>query len=346
MDDAAAGRPIYDPRVHHVAPRLLALLAVATLAACGGAAPATTQPSSATTPAAPVPTQAATAAPPAPSAGPGVDVGSLLGGAVGVPAGTTWIRVSDQGAPFTFEVPATWTDHASGSWDESGATIGVVLAAGPATSKLGTDFSVPGIAIGLAADAGGRTPRQVVERDNAYGGACTPGPVQDASQAAATTAYQLWACGASGGLLLVMAIASPGDPGLIEIVFQGTSEADLGYLQHIIGSLAGAAPQATTAPAASGGSVSGPTYTISMSICQNQHGQGVAEGLIRNDTALVHTYRIVVAFSDPNGVFLNDTAWTTSDLQPGVTARWQAVVPSGLPAVSVSCQITAVELVR
>jgi hypothetical protein len=27
-----------------------------------------------------------------------------------------------------------------------------------------------------------------------------------------------------------------------------------------------------------------------------------------------------------------------------MTARWQATVPSGLPAVSVSCQITRVEL--
>lgn len=323
--------------------RMIVPAAVLVIAACGGGASPASAPASSSAPTA----TTATAATTTPSdAGADVDVGALLGGAPGEPAGTTWVRVTDPGAPFSFEVPAAWTDHAVGAWQESGATIGTVLAAGPSTGKLGTNFSVPGVAIGLASDAGGRTPRAVVEADSSYGATCTPSPVQDATQQGAITAYQQWTCGSSGGLLIVIAIASPTDPGLIEIVFQGTSKADLGYLQHIVGSVAAATPQATAGPAASDGSVSGPTYTISMNLCQNQHGQGVAEGLIRNDTALIHTYRIVVAFSDPNGVFLNDTSWTQSDLSPGVTARWQAMVPSGLPAVSVSCQITRVELVR
>jgi hypothetical protein len=83
-----------------------------------------------------------------------------------------------------------------------------------------------------------------------------------------------------------------------------------------------------------------------LEFCQNQHGQGVAGGLIRNDDALVHSFRIVVAFSDPNGILLNDTWGTTPDVPPGVTARWQATLPSGLPNTTVSCRITGVELVN
>jgi hypothetical protein len=54
----------------------------------------------------------------------------------------------------------------------------------------------------------------------------------------------------------------------------------------------------------------------------------------------------VVRFFDPNGVLLNDTWGTTPDVPAGVTATWQAVVPSGLPAVSVSCQVTEVKFVN
>lgn len=274
-----------------------------------------------------------------------LSIASILGGNHVAPASTTWTRVADPAAPFTYEVPSTWTIHAANPWQSGGTTIGTALAAGPDLGKLSVDFSVPGVVVGVSANAAGMTPRQALAGDD-FTSVCTATPVQDAADAGATIAYQLWqVCGGGPGILLVMVIA-PADGGLLGIVFQGTSEADLGFLDHIVRSLAATSVTSTAPPAASGGAVSGPTYSITMEYCQNQHGQGVSGGLIRNDDALVHTYRIVVAFSDPNGVFLNDTGWTTSDLAPGVTARWQATVPSGLPAVSVSCQITRVELVR
>jgi hypothetical protein len=325
--------------VRHV----LVLAAITVVSACGGSGPgvATQGPPVATAPGA---TDVLPALTQTPSGG-GLDVGGILGNVPSIPADTTWIRVSDPNAPFTFEVPSTWTSHKAGTWDESNQTIGTVLAAGPDINKLGSDFSVPGVVIGIAANAAGRTPHGVVEADTSGAGACTPGVVQDAAQQGGAAAYRISTCGTSGGLILVMAIASSTDPGIIEILLQGTSQADVGYLQHIIGSLAASSPSATAAPAASSATGAGATFTITMNICQNQHGQGVAEGLITNTDSRIHVYRIVVAFSDPNGVFLNDTGWTTSALDPGVTSRWQAEVPSGLPAVPVSCRITAVKLI-
>lgn len=235
--------------------------------------------------------------------------------------------------------------HAAYPWQEGSATIGLALAAGPDLGKLSVDFSVPGIVVGVSGGTAGTTPRQIVEGGGSFDSACTASPAQEVVEAGTTVAYQLWtSCGGGAGVLLVMAIAAAGQPGLLGIVYQGTGENDLGYLDHIVDSLEATPVQATAAPATPG-SVSGPTYSISMEFCQNQHGQGVSGGLIRNDDTVIHTYRIVVAFTDPNGVFLNDTGWTTSDLQPGVTARWQATVPSGLPNVTVSCTITRVELI-
>ena len=114
------------------------------------------------------------------------------------------------------------------------------------------------------------------------------------------------------------------------------------------------APPATRVPAAGSspeGSTAnpvgpGPVLTITMDICQNQHGQGVAEGLIRNNDSVIHAYRVVVAFSDPEGILLTTTDGLTPETPPGITARWQAVVPSGLPSVSVACQVTNVLTVR
>lgn len=297
---------------------------------------------------------AATVAPAATSApatalvlGGGVSITSVLGGNLAAPPATAWVRISDPASPFSFEVPTAWTILAANPWTEGTATIGSSLAAGPDLSKLSVDFSVPGVVIGISAGAPGITPRQIVEGGGSFGSVCTAGAVEEASEAGAHVAYQLWtSCGGGAGVLLVMAIAPAGQPGLLGIVYQGTRRDDLGYLDRIVGSILPASAPAESSAPVRGGEVSGPTYAITMDVCQNQHGQGVSGGLIRNTDALIHTYRIVVAFSDANGVFLNDTAWTTSDLDPGVTARWQASVPSGLPAVNVTCQVKSVTQVR
>ena len=329
-------------------PRWIVLTAVVIVAAgcAAGGAPSAPPATAAPTP---KPTTNATLAPTsAPTDGPagGMEVDKLLG-SVQEPPGTTWARVSDPGATFSFEVPTTWNQHLTVPWEEGGTSIGTLIAAGPDPSKLGSDLSVPGVGIGVASDPGGRTPRQVVEGEQSYASACTANPIEDGNDGGVAVSAQRWTSCAGGGNAFVASLAPADGSGLIGIVFQGTSDAELGYLPHILGSLQANATAATPAPAPStdgGGQVSGDGYTIKMDYCQNQHGQGVSGGLIRNDTSLVHSYRIVVAFYDPNGVLLNDTWGTTPNVPAGVTAEWQAVVPSGLPNTEVKCQITGVEL--
>lgn len=322
-----------------------ACLAAILVAACNGTPPVSTPtPPTATIAVSPTPADT----PAASLAGAGLSISSILGRTHTAPASTVWLRVADPAAPFTYEVPSTWTGHAAYPWVEGGQAIGTVLVAGPDPTKLSTDFSVAGIAIGLSANPSGLTAHQVVEADDSYAGTCTPGSVEDTTESGATASFRLWeACAGGTGFLLTMAIVPADGQGLVAIIFQGTTEADLGYLDHIAGSLLASTPTATQGPVATpGGPVPGQPYTISMDYCQNQHGQGIAEGLIRNDDTLVHSFRVVVAFSDLNNVLLNDTWGTTPDVPPGITAKWQAVVPSGLPAVTVSCRITGVELVN
>lgn len=286
-----------------------------------------------------------------PPAASGLSIASILGSSGMEPPVTTWTRVLEADAAFSYEVPATWTDHVSYPWVDGTETVGTVLAAGPSVAAIGTDFTIPGVAIGLSANPAGLTPRAAVEGDAEYGGVCTPGEVQAASEPTVNAAYQLWEdCDRGPGFLLVLAIVPIDESGLIAMVFQGTRTEDLGYLEHILGSLAERVPVSTSPPgptsAPTPGSVAGQPYAISMTVCLNQHGQGVSEGLIRNDDRLIHVFRIEVWFFDLNGVLLNTTDWTTSEIPPGVTARWQAEVPSGLPAVDVQCQLREVEIVH
>lgn len=351
-DGGARGRlddPIMRSRSRTLAGLLPAALLVIAVGACGGSGPGGTGgPAATATPAA---TSAGPAAIASPGAGTGalggIDLGSILGTNLQPPP-TTWTRASDPAAPFSYEVPAAWTGRLVLPWSDGSATIGTVLLAGPDPSKMGTDFSVPGVAIGISANPNGMSARAAVEAEQTFAGTCTGGEVQEATEAGANAAFRLYErCGGGGAYVVVLAIVPADGKGMIEVLFQGVEANELGYLERIVGSVRAETSQATPVPAATGtGSVSGDTYTISMDTCQNQHGQGVSAGLIRNDDSLVHAFRIVVAFSDPNGVFLNDTGWTTSDLGPGVTATWQATVPSGLPAVSVSCRITSVQVVR
>jgi hypothetical protein len=275
-------------------------------------------------------------------------IGSILGSNQTPPPNTTWIIATDPGAPFSYEVPSSWTGRAASPWEEGGQVIGSVLAAGPDPTRLATDFSIPGVAIGLSANAGSLSAHEVVEADTSYARSCTTGSTQDTTESGTTASFRLWQhCAGGNGYLLVMAIVPVDGKGLIEVIFQGVTEADLGYLGHIVASLAATGPTGSPGPNSTPGRpVPGQPYTISIDTCQNQHGQGIAEGYIRNDDALHHAFRVVVTFFDSNGVLLNDTGGTTPDVPPGITARWQAVVPSGLPSVTVSCAITKVELVN
>ena len=275
-------------------------------------------------------------------------IGSILGSNQTPPPNTTWIIVTDPGATFSYEVPSSWTGHAASPWEEGGQVIGSVLAAGPDPTRLATDFSIPGVAIGLSTNPRGMSAHGVVEADASYGGSCTPSEIQDTTESGATASFRLWEhCAGGNGYLLVMAIVPADGQGLIEIIFQGVTEADVGYLNHIVASVAATGAIASPGPGFTpGGPVPGQPYTISIDTCQNQHGQGIAEGYIRNDDSRHHAFRVIVAFSDSNGVLLNDTGGTTPDVPPGITARWQAVVASGLPSVTVSCRITGIELVN
>ncbi len=282
-----------------------------------------------------------------PSASPApISVSSIMGTTAPTPPpGTIWVRVSDPGASFSFEVPSNWANAAVYPWEEGGTNIGVLLAAGPDPSKIGSDFSVPGIAIGVSSNAGGLVPLALVQEDD-YSSTCTATAAQSAAEPGVVAAYRTWeSCGPAGtAFLLLMGIVPSGSTGLIGVVFQGASEADLAYVEHILGSLAAEGGAGSTPGPIDTGQPAGP-YDITMDICQNQHGQGVAEGVITNQDAVAHSFRIVVWFYDPNHLLLNTTdSFESPSLPPGQGYRWQAVVPSGLPSVDVTCEIHEVQM--
>jgi hypothetical protein len=324
--------------------------AALAIAAAGCSAAPAAQTANPTSPGSPAGTAAATVAGTAAANPATVSIGSIIGTTPPTPPPTTtWVRVSDPGVPFTFEVPSTWGKYVARQWVEGGTAVGWLLAAGPDPSKIGGDFTVPGIVIGISG-APGQTPQALVAGDD-YSSVCkTSSPAADASDPAVKAAYRTWEqCGTgANGFLLVIGIVPVGGAGLVGIVLQGASEADLAYLQHMLGSLAAATPTATQPPAAATqGPATGALFAITMDICQNQHGQGVAEGTFRNTDTVSHVFRVEVWFFDPNGAFLNNSAWKSPiDLPPGLATRWQAVVPSGLPGVPVTCQVKDVQIIR
>lgn len=289
----------------------------------------------------PAPTQAA------------ISVGGITGQALPTPPpDTTWVLVSDPGAPITYEVPSHYGYSAIFPWQENGnVDMGVLLAAGTNPSGIGTDFSAPGVLIGISANPIGMTPMTLVTEDD-YSERCTAAAAQAGAEPNVTSAYRIWeSCGtAKTGYLMLLGIVPQDGRGLIGMVLQGASDADLAYVQHIVESLkatggTGETPAPGDTPAPVGTPASGQPYTITMDICQNQHGQGVAEGELTNSDSVPHTYRILVEFWQQGAnTKLNDTRSYAYNLDPGVTQRWQAVVPSGLPSVDVECRVKAVEV--
>jgi hypothetical protein len=328
---SACSAPVGEPR--GTLPTLTPATATATL----GATPAAFTPA---------PTEAA------------ISVGGITGQTLPTPPpDTVWVLVSDPSAPITYEVPSTYGYSAVYPWQENNTDMGVLLAAGTNTAQIGTDFSAPGVLMGISANPIGMTPMTLVTEDD-YSDRCTATAAQAGAEPNVTSAFRTWeSCGvAKTGYVLLLGIVPQDGRGLIAMLLQGASDADLAYVQHIVASLQsvdgsggtpgpGGTPQPGDTQPPGETPPAGQPYTITMDICRNQHGQGVAEGELTNSDSVPHVYRILVEFwQQGTTTKLNDTRSFAYSLNPGVTQRWQAVVASGLPSVDVECRVTEVNV--
>ena len=327
------------------------------LAACSGGGPVST-PSAAVVTGSPASTSTQSAAPAAtiaaadPDPG-GITIGSILGEVLPATApGTTWTRIADDAGTFSFEVPSTWTEQATLPWEEAGARIGTVVLAGPTAAGVGTDFTVPGIAVGIAANAPGSTPRSVVESDD-FSGSCTGDPVEEASEAGYMSAFKGWSgCGGNtDAFVLVIAISPAGSTGLIAVVFQGVGQADLGYLEHIMGSLEASripwtgpvaserAPASAAAPTGNG-----QAFTITIDECFLQTGSVGSIGVIRNTDSTSHAYRIRVRFVDEAGIVYAEAEQETPALAPGEAYRFGTPFQDAHGVTGTTCTVVDVQV--
>lgn len=313
-------------RSNRMASLLLTLAFV--LVACGGGPAPTTQ--SATQSATITPTSIVTSAPPsgAPVTGAtGPSLQTIIGATPPpIPTGTTWSRIGADNGAYTFEVPSTWTQHQTLPWAEAdGTTSGSIVVAGPAVGGLGTDFTKPGVAIGITTNPGARTPRQVVDADD-YSTFCTGAPAADENGAGYAASYRMWnPCGGSeDAFILVIVVAPAGTQALFAVIFQGASQADLGYIEHIIGSLqtGGGTPTATFAAATTPpGNSQG--WTANVEECLSQINDAIAIGTITNVDTRSHSYRVYVRFTDPSNLLVGEDYWDTPALDPGQSYRYE-----------------------
>ena len=284
----------------------------------------------------------------------GLTIGSILGDALpAAPPGTAWARITDDAGTFSFEVPSTWTEQATLPWEEAGARIGTVVVAGPAVAGVGTDFTVPGIAVGIAANAPGSTPRSVVESDD-FSGSCTGDPVEEASEAGYASAFMGWSdCGGNtDAFVLVIAISPAGSTGLIAVVFQGVGQADLGYLEHIMGSLEATGvtpPIGPTTPEPAPASAAAPpgssqAFTITIDECFLQTGSVGSIGVIRNTDSMSHAYRIRVRFVDEAGIVYGEAEQETPALAPGEAYRYGTPFQDAHGVTSTTCTVVDVQV--
>lgn len=313
--------------------RGVALLIAATYAtaACSGT-PTASQAPITPAPGTPAPTTAPTVAPATSApAVTGPSLQSITGAAPpAVPAGTTWIRIGDDAGAFTFEVPSTWTQHQTVPWaEEDGSSSGSIVVAGPEIGGLGSDFSQPGVAIGVSSNPTGRTARQVVDADN-YATVCTGTPAEEENGDGYTAAYRFWSpCGGRDeAFLIVVVIAPAGTQALFAVIFQGSSAADLGYVEHVMGSLqtGGGTPTPTaaaTTPAATTPPGNAQGWTASVTECLSQINDAIAVGIITNVDTRSHGYRVYVRFLDPTGLLIGEDYWNTPTLDPGQSYEWE-----------------------
>jgi len=242
-----------------------------------------------------------------------------------VPAGTSWVRIENDSGAFGVEVPTTWTQHQTVPWAEAdGTSSGSILVAGPDTSALGADFTKPGVAIGITANPGRRTPRQVVDGDD-YSSFCTGTPSADETGPGYAASYRLWsACGGrADAFVIVVVIAPTGSSALLAAIFQGSDQADLGYVEHMLGSIAtgSGGPVATAAPTTPPGNSQGWTATVDE--CLLQIGDAIAIGRITNVDTRSHGYRVIIRFTDPQNLLIGEDYADTPAIDPGQTYRYQ-----------------------
>jgi hypothetical protein len=262
------------------------------------------------------------------------------------------MRVSDDGGAFSFEVPSTWAEQRTIPWEEAAVRIGTIVVAGPAVAKVGNDFAVPGVAIGIASSAPGSTPRSVVESDD-FSASCTGDPVEEASDAGYTAAFKGWSgCGGNtDAFVLVIAIAPAGSTGLIAVVFQGVGQADLGYLEHIMGSLQATGLTVPTGPTASepapASAVAPPgnsqAFTITIDECFLQAGSVGSIGVIRNNDTTSHAYLIRVRFVDEAGIVYAEAVQETPALAPGEAYRYGTPFQDAHGVTGTTCTVIDVQ---
>ena len=304
---------------------LLVLAALPLLAACSGGPAVTTVPTTAPTAAPPVAT--ATAAPLGGATGPSLQ--TILGSAPpAVPSGTTWTRIGADNGAFTFEVPSTWTAQQTVPWAEAdGSSSGAIVVAGTNVNGMGSDFSAPGVAIGVTANPTGRSAIDIVATTD-YSATCTGEPAGTESGTGYSAAYRVWtACGGRADAFLLVVVVNPaGTKALFVVIFQGAAQADLGYVEYIIGSVqAGSGtPGATTAPpAATTPPVNAQGWTVNMEECLLQIGDAIAIGTVTNTDTRDHAYRVVVRFTTPQNLLIGESDWDTPALAPGQPFRFQ-----------------------
>ena len=314
---------------------------VLLLAACGGTPAIATGPAPTQAVAA---TVAATAAATSGAAPEGPSLQTIIGASPPpVPVGTMWLRIADDSGAFTFEVPSTWTEHQTVPWTEaSGTSSGYILVAGPKIGVLGSDFTQPGVAIGISTNPDLRTPRQVVDADD-YKTFCTGTPAADETGTGYVAAYRLWtSCGGREDAFIIVIVIA-----LLASIFQGAGQADMGYIEHMLGSIqtdAGVSAEtaAPAPPTAAPGNAQGWTATVDE--CLSQIGDAIAIGTITNVDTRSHAYRVNIRFLSEGNLLIGDDYWDTPPLDPSQGYRYQ-IRHSALNGTKlVTCTLSSVQI--
>jgi hypothetical protein len=210
--------------------------------------------------------------------------------------------------------------------EEDGSSSGSIVVAGPSLGGLGSDFSQPGVAIGITANPSGRTARQVVDSDN-YATVCTGQPAEEEKGDGYATAYRFWSpCGGrDGAFLIVVVIAPEGTRALFAVIFQGAAEADLAYVERVMGSLQNGSgtPTPTSGTAATPAPGNAQGWAANVEECLLQIGDAIAIGTVTNTDTRDHAYRVIVRFTDRTGLLIGENYWDTPALAPGQAFRYQ-----------------------
>jgi serine protease Do len=160
-----------------------------------------------------------------------VEDDASVGSMPSTPEYSDYLEVTDDSGQILVEVPSSWSDIDTASFDAGDGGPVPYIAASPSLDRYQTTYTTPGLEFALFGP--------VDDLDDAlatfsFAGECTDGGIDDYADPIFTGRFQLWTDCSGTETVVIVLTAVPADGAYTAVItVQATSDADLEALDHI-----------------------------------------------------------------------------------------------------------------